>query len=167
MSEFMTVAGTGFSTNSRPRKSTDRLTHRYQASATESCQGSHHIELQHGLGDRTTKAPYHEGDSGDEEADTSPKHIREATIQRLEGRAGEQVGCGQPCCVIGRIEVRADRSICRSCDGAVESGEEDICPERCIWSSSDKQAMKQALTYQSRSTRILVTASMSPRAAAP
>ncbi len=97
------------------------LTHRDQSSAAESCHGSHDVEEKHGVGRRTAKASDRKRDCRDEEAYPPPKHVGEASVQRLKCRACDQVRRGQPGRIVGGVEVGADGGICRGCDCAVES----------------------------------------------
>lgn len=108
-------------------------THSDQSASAESCQAPHDIELQDCLGYRTAKAANHERNGRNEEANPPPKHVREASIQRLEGRARNQVGSRKPCCIVGGIELGPDGGVGRCRDGTVEPGKKDIGPEsyRC------------------------------------
>lgn len=82
-----------------------QLTHGNQPSSPKTRNGSHNVQYQHALSYGTTKTSNHKGQGRDEEANSSPKHVRETAIQRLEGRACDQVGCRQPGCIIGGAKL--------------------------------------------------------------
>ncbi len=88
------------------------LTHGDQPSTTEARECPHHVQLQHGLGNRASKASNHEADGGDEEADSSSKHVRKPTVQRLKGRTSDQIRRRQPRRIVRSIEVGTDGGVC-------------------------------------------------------
>lgn len=70
-----------------------------------------------------TTQPKH--DIGVQDASLSAEDVRQAAIERLERRQGEEVGARDPRCQIQRRQVAADASVARHDDGLVYGHEED------------------------------------------
>jgi hypothetical protein len=67
------------------------LAHCQQPATSYTSQCSHHVQSDDILRYRASKTTDHEGGTAGEEASTPPKDIREASIERLKGSAGNEV----------------------------------------------------------------------------